>query len=177
MAEKTFRRISKTAYYLNIAREVSKRSTCLRRNYGAVIVNNDQIVSTGYAGAPRKTLNCSEVGGCIRIQLGVKPGEHYEWCRSVHAEQNAIIHASRFDMIGATLYLAGVLPGSGEVVEGAAPCKICKRMIINAGIERVVTLTGSDSWREELVDDWIKDNMGEFKKVRGKLVPVMPSGY
>ena len=113
-------RISKPQYYLNIAKEVARRSTCLRRHYGAVIVNNDQIVSTGYAGAPRRTVNCTEVGSCVRIKLGVPKGEHYEWCRAVHAEQNAVIHAARFDMIGATLYLAGVSPETGEVIEGAA---------------------------------------------------------
>jgi dCMP deaminase len=170
-------RVSKGQYYLNIAQEVARRSTCLRRHYGAVIVNNDQIVSTGYAGSPRGTTNCTEVGTCIRIQLGARKGEHYEWCRAVHAEQNAIIHASRFDMIGATLYLAGVSPDTGTPIEGAAACKICRRMIINAGIARVVTQTGPGSCRTELVTDWIRKNLGDFKKVRGRLVPIVPKGY
>ncbi len=171
------RRVSKVDYYLNIAQEVARRSTCLRRHYGAVIVSNDQIVSTGYAGAPRQTTNCTEVGTCVRIQLGAKKGEHYEWCRSVHAEQNAVIHASRFDMMGATLYLVGTTPDDGRVIEGAAACKICKKMIINAGIAKVVTRTSVKRCRTELVADWIKNNLGDFKKVKGRLVPVMPSGY
>jgi dCMP deaminase len=170
-------RITKDEYYLNIAKEVARRSTCLRRHYGAVIVNNDQIVSTGYAGAPRGTANCSEIGTCLRIQLHARRGEHYEWCRAVHAEQNAIIHASRFDMIGATLFLVGVSPATSHVIKGAEPCKICKRMIINAGIEKVVTQTSADTHRAEYVKDWIHRNMGDFKKVRGRLVPVMRRGY
>ncbi|MFA6315780.1 MAG: dCMP deaminase family protein [Elusimicrobiota bacterium] len=171
------RRISKDQYYLNIAKETSRRSTCLRRHYGAVIVNNDQIVSTGYAGAPRKTANCGEIGSCIRIKLNVPKGEHYEWCRAVHAEQNAIIHSARFDMIGATLYLVGTTPDGGEVIEGAEPCRICKRMIINAGITRVVVQTSPGRMKEEWADDWIRTNLRELRKVRGKFVPVMPKGY
>ena len=170
-------RISKTQYYLNIAQEVARRSTCLRRRYGAVIVNNDQIVSTGYAGAPRQTANCTEIGACVRIKLGVPKGEHYEWCRAVHAEQNAVIHAARFDMIGASLYLSGVSADTGKPVEGAGPCRICKRMIINAGIARVFVETGTARCRVFEVADWIKNNLGELKKVRGRLVPVMPRGY
>ncbi|MFA5137908.1 MAG: dCMP deaminase family protein [Elusimicrobiota bacterium] len=170
-------RITKHEYYLNIAKEVARRSTCLRRHYGAVIVNNDQIVSTGYAGSPRGTANCSEIGTCLRIQLHAKRGEHYEWCRAVHAEQNAIIHASRFDMIGATLYLVGVSPSTSHIIKGAEPCKICKRMIINSGIARVIVLNPSSSLRVESVKGWIRGNMGDFKKVRGKLIPVMPRGY
>lgn len=169
--------MSKAQYYLNIAKEVARRSTCLRRHYGAVIVNNDQIVSTGYAGAPRKTTNCTEIGTCVRIQLNIKKGEHYEWCRAVHAEQNAIIHASRFDMIGATLYLVGVTPDNGTVIQGAEACRICKRMIINSGIVRVVTQTSPARYKVQEVSDWIRESLGDFKKVRGKLVPVMPKGY
>ncbi|MFA6003817.1 MAG: dCMP deaminase family protein [Elusimicrobiota bacterium] len=176
-AGKNSRRINKAQYYLNIAKEVARRSTCLRRHYGAVIVNNDQLVSSGYAGAPRKTMNCTEIGSCIRIKLKVPKGEHYEWCRAVHAEQNAIIHAARFDMIGATLYLVGVSPETGEVIEGAAPCRICKRMIINAGIERVVTQTSPTDYVVETVEDWVRNNLGEIKKVKGKPTPVMPRGY
>ncbi len=170
-------RVSKPQYYLNIAKEVARRSTCLRRHYGAVIVNNDQIVSTGYAGAPRQTANCTEVGTCVRIQLGVPKGEHYEWCRAVHAEQNAIIHSARFDMIGATLYLVGVSPETGEVIEGAEPCRICKRMIINAGIEKVFIETAPGQYKVQLAADWIKKNLGELRKARGRWRPVMPKGY
>jgi dCMP deaminase len=170
-------RITKPQYYLNIAKEVARRSTCLRRHYGAVIVNNDQIVSTGYAGAPRHTANCTEIGTCIRIKLGVPKGEHYEWCRAVHAEQNAIIHAPRFDMMGATLYLVGVAPDNGAVIEGAEPCRICKRMIINAGIKDVFIETAPGRFKIQLVEDWVKRNLGELKKVRGRWRPVMPQGY
>jgi len=170
-------RISKAQYYLNIAKEVARRSTCLRRHYGAVVVNNDQIVSTGYAGAPRKTANCTEIGTCVRIRLGVPKGEHYEWCRAVHAEQNAVIHAPRFDMMGATLYLVGVSPDTGAVIRGAEPCRICKRMIINAGIARVFIQTSSGRYKIRRVADWVRTNLGDLKKVRGRLVPVMPKGY
>jgi len=102
------KRLSKEQYYLNIAREVSKRGTCLRRNFGAVIVKEDQIISTGYSGAPRETPNCIDVGMCFREKMKIPSGTRYELCRGVHAEQNAIIHASRFDMIGGTLYLVGI---------------------------------------------------------------------
>jgi dCMP deaminase len=170
-------RVSKPQYYLNIAHEVARRGTCLRRRYGAVIVNNDQIIATGYAGAPRMTLNCTEIGSCIRVKLGVPSGEHYEWCRAVHAEQNAIINASRFDMIGATLYLAGVSSDTGTLVKGAEPCRICKRMIINAGIERVIVQTSLGRYKVLLIRDWVKNNMGDFKRIKGRLVPVMPKGY
>ncbi|HAH08304.1 MAG TPA: cytidine deaminase [Elusimicrobia bacterium] len=176
-SSKKVKRISKEQYYLNIAKETARRSTCLRRHYGAVIVNNDQIVSTGYAGAPRKTANCVEVGTCVRIKLNIPRGEHYEWCRSVHAEMNAIIHAPRFDMLGATLYLVGVSPVSSTVIKGAEPCRICKRMIINAGIRRVVVQTEPGRFKSEEVEDWIRNNLGEYKKVRGRFVPVMPHGY
>ncbi|MBI5242130.1 MAG: dCMP deaminase family protein [Elusimicrobia bacterium] len=175
--KKRDRRITKDQYYLNIAKEVARRSTCLRRHYGAVIVNNDQIVSTGYAGAPRKTANCTEIGACVRIKLKIPRGEHYEWCRAVHAEMNAIIHAARFDMIGAALYLVGVSPVSSAVIKGAEPCKICKRMIINAGIERVIIQTSPGRYRVQEAEDWIRTNLNDFKTVKGRLVPVMPRGY
>ena len=132
-------RISKKEYYLGIALAVAKRSTCLRRQYGAVIVKNDEIISTGYNGAPRGEQNCCDINYCWREANNVPHGEKYEACKSVHAEQNAIISASRKDMIGATLYLAGI--DNGKVIK-ASPCDICRRMIINAGIERVVTTEG-----------------------------------
>ena len=96
-------RISKDEYYLNIAGEVSKRSTCIRRNYGAIIVKEDQIISAGYGGAPRKTKNCITIGLCARNEIGARKGENYELCRAVHAEQNAMLHASRLEMMGATI--------------------------------------------------------------------------
>lgn len=134
-------RISKEKYYLGIALAVAERSTCIRRQYGAVIVKNDEIISTGYNGAPRGEQNCCDVGSCWREANCVPHGERYEACKSVHAEQNAIISASRKDMIGSTLYLAGI--ENGKVIK-AVPCDICRRMITNAGIERVVSTKGEE---------------------------------
>lgn len=122
-------------YYLEIAKAVSRRSTCLRRQYGAVIVNNNEIISTGYNGAPRGEINCCETGVCKRIGHKHNDGD-YDSCESVHAEMNAIISASRRDMIGSTLYLAGFENGKVVVAE---PCPICLRMIKNAGISQVKT--------------------------------------
>ncbi len=136
-------RISKRDYYLSIAAEVSKRSTCLRRQYGAVIVKNDEIVSTGYNGAPRGEDNCCDIGTCWRERNNIPHGEQYEKCVAVHAEQNAIISASRREMLGATLYLAGF--ENGEPIRNAEPCMICRRLIKNAGIETVVNLDGEIS--------------------------------
>lgn len=126
-------RPNKDEYYLKIALTVSKRSTCLRRQYGAIIVKNDEIISTGYNGAPRGKKNCCDIGTCPRKDL--EHGTNYEICKSVHAEMNAIISAARKDMIGSTLYLAGT--ENGKVIH-AEPCSICKRLIKNAGIEKVI---------------------------------------
>ena len=132
-------RISKKEYYLNIAKAVSKRGTCLRRNYGSVIVKNDEIISTGYTGAPRGQKNCCDIGTCKREQLNIPSGTCYELCRSVHSEMNAIISASRRDMIGATLYLYGYDVKTGKDVENLFPCDLCKRAAINAGIIQIIT--------------------------------------
>lgn len=132
-------RISKDTYYLNIAMAVSERSTCLRRKYGAVVVKNDEIVSTGYNGACRGEKSCLETQECIRNKLGIKKGERYELCKAVHAEQNAIISASRSEMMGATIYIAGTEYESGEIADGR-PCDICEKLIKNSGIERVCIL-------------------------------------
>lgn len=177
MKKKKNHRVSKTDYYLNLAREVAARSTCLRRNYGAVIVNNDQILATGYNGAPRGTVNCLDLGTCYREQVGAPRGERYELCRGVHAEMNAIIHASRFEMMGGTLYVAGVDGRTKEPIEGAMCCRLCKRMIINAGIERVVIRDGADGVIEVAVASWIRSNLGEVGRKRGKLTPMKVSGY
>ena len=115
-------RTDKINYYLDIAETVLERGTCLRRNFGAIIVKNDQIISTGYVGAPRGRQNCIDLGVCVRETLKVPRGERYELCRSVHAEQNAIIHARREDMIGSTLYLVGKDAKTGEYVENASGC-------------------------------------------------------
>ena len=127
-------RTSKQNYYLDIADSVLERSTCLRRKYGAIIVRNDEIISTGYNGAPRGRRNCSDLGVCTRETLHIPSGERYELCRSVHAEANAIISASRRDMIGATIYLVGRDARTNELLSDAMSCSMCKRQIINAGI-------------------------------------------
>lgn len=148
-------RISTHAYYLNIAKAVSLRSTCLRRKYGAVIVRDDIIVSTGYNGAPRGTDNCCDTGECLRKKLNIPSGERYELCRSVHAEQNAIIAASHHDTAGATLYLAGVDADSGDLIDAPDCCMMCKRVIINAGIAEVIFLNGDGTHRSIKVQDWV----------------------
>lgn len=138
-------RNSKEEYYLDIAQTVAQRSTCLRRKYGAVIVKNDEIISTGYNGAPRGCKNCSDIGTCKREELNIPSGERYELCRSVHAEQNAIISASRRDMVGATIYLAGVDGKNGKLLAKAEPCSLCKRFILNSGISYVVMRNGKET--------------------------------
>lgn len=133
-------RPDKTEYYLNLAHSVARRGTCLRRNFGAVIINNDEVISTGYVGAPRGRQNCIDVGECTRQKLNIPAGERYELCRSVHAEANAIISASRKDMMGGQMYLVGVDAMTGDVVESVTCCAMCKRMIINAGITAVIVM-------------------------------------
>lgn len=151
-------RIDKENYYLDIAETVLERGTCLRRNYGAIIVNNDQIVSTGYVGAPRGRKNCIDLGTCVREKMNIQRGTRYELCRSVHAEANAIIHAPREQMIGATMYLVGKEYDGGAYVENANSCAMCKRMIINAGIKRVVVRNSKNSFTAIYVEDWIVDD-------------------
>ncbi len=151
------KRTSKDEYYIKIASDIHKRSTCLRRYFGAVIVNNDEIVATGYNGAPRKTKSSIEHGFCWRQAHNVPHGKNYELCRSVHAEQNAIIQASRKDMIGGTMYLVGQNP-DGSYAE-AFPCVICLRMIINAGIERLVYRSKTGELKEAFPQkEWKDDN-------------------
>ena len=156
------RRPTKNEYYLDIAREVAKRGTCLRRNFGAVIVNNDQIISTGYSGSPRGTDNCIDIGSCYRKEMNIPQGERYELCRSVHAEMNAIIHAARGEILGGTLYLIGLQAESGEYVESATPCKLCKRMIINAGLSLVIVRRGGSNIETMIVDNWITNEEKEI---------------
>lgn len=151
-------RRDKTNYYLDIAESVLSRGTCLRRSFGAIIVKNDQIISTGYVGAPRGRANCSDLGVCRREQMKVPRGERYELCRSVHAEANAIIHASRVDMLESTLYLVGKEKSNDEYVENANPCAMCKRMIINAGIKEVIVRDNENDFRVIQADDWITDD-------------------
>ena len=144
--------------HLDIAETVLERGTCLRRNFGAIIVKNDEIVSTGYVGAPRGRQNCIDMGECIRQKLNVPRGTRYELCRSVHAEANAIISAARSEMIGAALYLVGKEKDDGTLVKNAMPCSMCKRMIINAGIETVYIRDDKENYRVYKVDSWIEDD-------------------
>lgn len=152
------KRRDKFNYYLDIAQTVAERGTCIRRNYGAIIVHNDEIISTGYVGAPRGRKNCSDLGYCIRQQLNIPRGERYEMCRSVHAEANAIISAPRRDMIGATLYLVGLEADTGEIVANSCCCSMCKRMVINSGIKEVVIRDTNDEYRQIEVDEWIEND-------------------
>ena len=151
-------RVSKTNYYLDIAQTVAERSTCLRRKFGAIIVKNDVIVSAGYNGAPRGRENCSDLGYCLRSQFNIPRGERYELCRSLHAEDNAIIAASREQMIGATLYLACVDYETGKLAEDTCCCAMCKRRVINAGIETVVVRNTSDRFTVYNVQDWVTND-------------------
>ncbi len=158
-------RRDKYNYYLDIAEAVSQRGTCLRKLYGAVIVKNDEIISTGYVGAPRGRKNCTDLGYCVRNKLNIPRGERYELCRSVHAEANAIISASRDKMIDSTLFLVGFNQPDGTYVENACCCSMCKRTIINAGISYVVIRDDKNNYREIDVKDWIDNDesiMGEF---------------
>lgn len=151
-------RISKENYYLDIAQTVAERGTCLRRKFGAIIVKNDSIISTGYAGAPRGRVNCCDLNFCLRDKMNIPRGERYELCRSVHAEANAIIAAPRDLMLGATLYLSCIDSKSGEVVGGTCCCQMCKRLVINAGIEKVVVREDASRFSLFTVNDWIEDD-------------------
>lgn len=148
-------RRDKVNYYLDLAEATLARGTCLRRNFGAVIVKNDEVISTGYVGAPRGRKNCCDLKYCTREKLNVPRGERYELCRSVHAEQNAIISAKRDDMIDSTLYLVGKNYSDGEYVQNARPCALCKRMIINAGIKEVIVRNDKNDYTVIPVNDFI----------------------
>lgn len=132
-------RISKRDHYLAVAKTISERSTCLRRHYGAIIVKDDEIIATGYNGSARGEENCCDKGYCWRDANNIPHGEQYEKCVGVHAEQNAIISASRAEMIGATMYIYG--SDHGEPIDNPQPCLICARLIKNAGIEQVISYT------------------------------------
>jgi dCMP deaminase len=151
-------RTSKDEYYLGIAKEVSNRSTCFRRSIGAIIVRDDQIISTGYVGAPRKTRDSLEHGFCLRDKLGIPHGQRYELCRSVHAEQNAIINAARagVSLLGGDMYIYGSA-SLGTAPISAFPCYICKKMLINCGLRRVVCSTADGGARIFTIEDWIRD--------------------
>jgi len=128
-------RKQKYKYYHEIAKKVAERGTCRRRNFGAVIVANDEIIATGYTGSPRRTDNCLDIGFCLREHMNIPSGQRYDLCRSVHAEQNAIISAARRDMVGATMYVAGISYDGVEV--NSKPCYLCQRYILNSGIDLV----------------------------------------
>lgn len=151
-------RKDKINYYLDIAASVSERSTCLRRHYGCVIVKNDEIISTGYNGAPRGRKNCDDLGFCYREQMDIPRGERYELCRSVHAEQNAIISASRNELIEADLYMVGINAKTGEIEPKSTSCMMCKRVVINSGIKRVIVREPDNKYTIYNVEDWISDD-------------------
>lgn len=138
-------RPNKDTYYLDIALSVLKRSNCLKRHYGCVIVKNDEIIATGYNGSPRGQINCCDAGECKRLSSPRNSGM-YDECKSVHAEQNALLSSSRHEMIGATLYLACEENVDGTWIEDTSlavtPCPICRRMIDNSGIIKIVTRKG-----------------------------------
>ena len=151
-------RRDKINYYLDLAEMVSNRGTCLRKRYGAVIVKNDEVISTGYVGAPRGRKNCIDLGTCVRTKLNVPRGERYELCRSVHAEANAIISAPRDKMIGSSMFLCGLEMDTNEYVRNSSCCSMCKRMVINAGIEKVYIRDTKDEYRVVEVQDWIDND-------------------
>ena len=151
-------RIDKINYYLDLAEVTLERGTCIRRNFGAVIIKNDEVISTGYVGAPRGRKNCVDMGVCKREELKIPRGERYEMCRSVHTEQNAIISAERNKMIGASLFLCGKNYSDGKYVENSNPCALCKRMIINAGIKDIYIRDTKEKYRHILVQDYIEND-------------------
>ena len=159
-------RIDKENYYLDIAQTVLERCTCLRRHYGAIIVKNDEIISSGYNGAPRGRGNCIDLGFCMREKLNIPRGERYEMCRSVHAEANAIISAARSEMIGATMYMAGLDAKTGEILPDTTSCPMCKRLVINAGIAKVVVRNAPERYTVyDVQTDWVERDeslSGEF---------------
>lgn len=154
-------RPTKQEYYLNITKEIASRSNCLSAKIGAVIVKEDQIISTGYNGAPRKTKDCIEYGSCLRRDLKVPSGQRYELCRTVHAEQNSIINAARsgVSVLGGTMYMCGTRIFGVEKPEpiDAVPCFICKKMIINSGLSSVVCLMKNGTVNVYSVDNWAKE--------------------
>ncbi|MCL1792465.1 MAG: deaminase [Oscillospiraceae bacterium] len=151
-------RISKINYHLDIAETVASRSTCLRKKYGAIIVKNDVIIATGYCGSPRGRKNCCDMGSCIREDMNIPRGERYELCRSVHAEANAIISASREQMLGAVMYEACVSPSDNSIISPVDSCQMCKKLIINAGIAQIFYRDSKDGYHFQNVADWISDD-------------------
>ena len=158
-------RRDKINYYLDLAETVLERSTCLRRKWGAVIVKNDEVIASGYNGAPRGRKNCIDIGTCIREEMNIARGERYEICRSVHAEANAIISASRNELIGSNLYLVGINQNDNSYVENASNCSMCKRIVINAGIENVYIRDDKNNYHVITVQSLIDND----ESLEGKL--------
>jgi len=152
------KRRDKINYYLDIAEAVGLRGTCLRRNYGAIIVKNDEIVSTGFNGAPRGRANCCDTGTCVREKLNIPTGQRYELCRSVHAEANCMLSAARSEMLGATIYLVGKNPQTSKLLEDSEPCSMCKRLLINSGIAKVIIRQTMNDFKTINVEKWIEDD-------------------
>ena len=152
-------RVCKINYYLDIAETISERGTCTRKNYGCIIVKNDEIIATGYSGAPRGRKNCIDLGYCVKKKFfpDVRHGG-YDACRSVHAEQNAMLSASRKDMIDSSLFLVGIRKDTGEYEEGALPCQMCRKLIINSGIKKVYVRVDKEKYEEINVESWIEED-------------------
>ncbi|MBP3800634.1 MAG: cytidine deaminase [Clostridia bacterium] len=152
-------RVSKINYYLDIAEAVLRRGTCTRKNYGCIIVKNDEIISTGYTGAPRGRKNCIDLGYCTKKKFfpDVRHGG-YDACRSVHAEQNAMLSASRKDMIDSSMFLVGIRQDTGTYEDGASPCQICRKLIINSGIKYVYVRIDKEHYEQIVVENWIKED-------------------
>lgn len=148
-------RIDKENYYLDIAETVLERSTCRRARFGALIVRDDEIVSTGYNGAPRGRVNCIDLGYCVQERRQNPGAERYELCRSVHAEANAIISAARSACIGGTIYLVGRDVPTGALLSQKEPCTICRRMIINAGLSQMIVRQSGGRYQVFHVQDWV----------------------
>jgi dCMP deaminase len=151
------RRTTKTDYYLDIAEVVAKRGTCIRRNYGAVIVNNDEVISTGYSGSPRNTRNCCDLKICLREEKNIPSGQRYELCRSVHAEMNACISANRKDMFGGSIYICGIIAETGDIFPKTMPCKLCLRTIINSSIKKFYVRTNKEDYSCFLTRDFLNE--------------------
>ena len=152
-------RVDKINYYLDIAETISERGTCLRKNFGAIIVKNDEIIATGYTGAPRGRKNCIDLGYCTKKKIFPDVRHSgYDACRSVHAEQNAMLSASRKDMINSDLYLVGVRKDTGNYEEGASPCQMCRKLIINSGIKYVYVRINKPNYEVINVADWIEND-------------------
>lgn len=163
-----FKRVDKINYYLDIAESVSERGTCYRKNYGSIIVKNDEVISTGYTGAPRGRVNCIDLGYCVRREKfpAATGGSRFDLCRSVHSEQNAIISAARKDMIGSSIFIAGKYSKiqkyneelAGTYAKDPDCCQFCKRFILNAGIDKVYIRINKEEYKEINTKDWINSD-------------------